>query len=59
METRSIGQTEWASLSPDEKQKLLFMKQKKMLDTFREKNATSQEQYEDGVRYLKERMKHH
>ena len=59
METRSTGQTEWANLSPDEKQKQLYLRQLHTLDTFREKNAISQEQYEDGVRYLKERMKHH
>ena len=59
METRSTAQTEWTNLSPDEKQKLLYLKQLNTLDTFREKNAISQEQYEDGVRYLKERMKHH
>ena len=54
MDTQNIGQTGWANLSPEGKKEQLILKQLKMPDTFREKNAISQEQYEEGVRYLKE-----
>ena len=57
MDTQNIGQAGWANLSPEGKKEQLILKQLKMLDTFREKNAISQEQYEDGVRYLKESRK--
>ncbi len=59
METQNIGQTEWAILSPEGKKEQLILEQLKMLDTFREKNAISQAQYEEGVRYLKESMDLH
>mgnify|MGYP006331943519 CR=1 FL=1 len=46
MNTESV---DWALLSPEEKKKLLFLKQKNLLDTFLEKHAISQEQYDKSL----------
>ena len=46
MDTRSSEQIEWEKLSPEEKKKQLFSKQKKLLDIFLEKNAISKSQYD-------------
>ena len=43
METEA-GQTQWASLSPEEKKKQLFLNQKRTLDLFLERNAIDQNQ---------------
>ena len=40
---------EWATLSPEEQRKQLFLKQKRTLDTFLEKNAISQAQYDKSL----------
>ncbi len=56
MDTQNIGQTGWTNLSPEGKKEQLILKQLKILDTFREKNAISQAQYEESVRYLKEHI---
>ena len=39
-------QQEWEALSPEQKKKQLFLNQKKLLETFRDRNAISQMQYE-------------
>ena len=38
-------QIQWENLSPEEKKKQLFLKQKELLDTFLKRNAISQAQY--------------
>ena len=43
------NQIEWEKLSPEEKKKQLFLKQKELLDTFLEKNAISKAQYEKSL----------
>lgn len=46
----------WENLSPEEKKKQLFLKQKNMLDTFLEKNAISQAQYDKSLGCLRDKM---
>lgn len=56
MDTRSTEQIEWERLSPEEKKKQLFLKQKKLLDTFLERNAISKVQYDKSLGDLRDRM---
>jgi len=56
MNTESV---DWALLSPEEKKKLLFLKQKNLLDTFLEKHAISQEQYDKSLGDLRDKMGMH
>lgn len=56
MDTLSTEQIEWASLSPEEKKKQLFLRQKNLLDTFLERNAISQAQYDKSLGDLREKM---
>ena len=49
--------TAWDSLSYEEKNKLLFERQKKMLEEFLEKGAISKAQYEKSLHDLTEKMK--
>ena len=52
----SESQIVWESLTPEEKRKQLFLKQKKTLDLFLERNAISQAQYETSLGDLIEKM---
>ena len=54
-----IEEIEWTILSPEEKKKQLFIKQKRMLDTFLEKNAISQAQYDKSLGDLRDKMGMH
>ena len=56
MNTESV---DWALLSPNEKKKQFFLKQKKLLDTFLEKHAISQAQYEKSLGDLRDKMGMH
>lgn len=47
---------EWRSLSPEEKQKRLFEKQKALLDTFLAHGAISEAQYRKSLGNLREKM---
>ena len=47
---------EWEKLSPEEKKKQLFLKQKELLDTFLEKNAISKVQYDKSLGDLRYKM---
>jgi len=49
-------QIEWSNLSPEEKNKQLFLKQKLTLDLFLERNAISREQYDKSLGDLREKM---
>lgn len=53
---RMMTQPDWETLSPDEKKKELYLKQKRLLDTFRERNAISQAQYEKSLHDMTEKM---
>ena len=44
-----IQQTEWEQLSPEDKKKQLFLKQKNILDLFLERNAISKDQYDKSL----------
>ena len=39
----------WSELTAEEKKIQLYLKQKRMLETFRERNAISKEQYEKSL----------
>lgn len=47
---------DWQSLSPEEKKKELYLKQKAMLDMFLERNAISRAQYDKSLGDLTEKM---
>lgn len=49
-------QIEWPNLSPEEKNKQLFLKQKLTLDLFLERNAISKKQYDKSLGDLREKM---
>ena len=51
-----VNQTEWAQLSPEEKKKHLYLKQKALLDTFLNHHAISKAQYDKSLGDLKEKM---
>lgn len=47
---------EWETLTPEEKKKQLFLKQKNTLDLFLERNATSKAQYDKSLGDLIDKM---
>ena len=51
-----MEQQDWEKLSPAEKKKQLYIKQKQLLDLFLEKNAISKAQYEKSLGDLTEKM---
>ena len=51
-----MEQQEWETLSSEEKKKQLYIKQKKLLDLFLEKNAISKDQYDKSLGDLTEKM---
>ncbi len=50
------SQLVWENLNPEEKKKQLFLKQKKTLDLFLERNAISKAQYDKSLGDLREKM---
>lgn len=50
------SQEQWESLSHAEKNHVLYLRQKALLDTFLEKRAISKEQYEKSLHDLTEKM---
>lgn len=55
----SESQIVWENLTPEEKRKQLFLKQKKTLDLFLERNAISKAQYDKSLGDLIEKMGMH
>ena len=51
-----MEQSEWEKLSPAEKKKQLYIKQKQLLDLFLEKNAISKAQFDKSLGDLTEKM---
>ncbi len=49
---------EWEKLSYEEKNERLFLKEKRLLETFLEKGAISREQYEKSLGDLTEKTGH-
>lgn len=56
MDNIVTSQSEWKKLSPEEKKKQLFLKQKRTLDLFLERNAISQAQYDKSLGDLRDKM---
>ena len=56
MDSQNLDQIEWEKLTPDEKKKQLFIKQKKLLDTFLERKAISKAQYDKSLGDLRNKM---
>lgn len=53
----SAGSDEcWQALTPEEKKLQLFLKQKATLDSFLERGAISQAQYDKSFKGMKEKM---
>ena len=52
----NIENTDWSSLSYEEKNKQLFLRQKKMLDMFLERGAITQTQHDKSLNDLIEKM---
>ena len=52
----NIENKEWASLTYEEKNRLLFLRQKKTLDMFLEREAISQVQHDKSLHDLIEKM---
>ena len=50
------SQNAWEGLSYEEKNHQLYMRQKKLLETFLERRAISREQFEKSLHDLKEKM---
>ena len=48
--------TVWESLSPEEKKRELFLRQKRTLDLFLERHAISHAQYDKSLGDLREKM---
>ena len=51
-----VGNTDWDSLTYAEKNRTLFLRQKKMLDLFLERGAISKEQHDKSLHDLIEKM---
>lgn len=47
---------QWETLSPEEKKRELFLRQKRTLDLFLERHAISQSQYDKSLGDLREKM---
>ena len=54
--TENTPQEQWDSLSHTEKNHILYLRQKALLDTFLEKGAISKEQYEKSLHDMTEKM---
>ncbi len=52
----NIESTDWSSLSHEEKNRQLFLRQKKTLDMFLERGAISQAQHDKSLHDLIEKM---
>ena len=52
-------ENEWSHLSPQEKKRQLFLKQKKLLDTFLKNGAITNAQYNKSLGDLRELMGMH
>ncbi len=51
-----MTQEEWQKLSPAEKKMELYHRQKKLLQEFRERNAISEEQFQNSLRDMTDKM---
>ena len=51
-----MEQKEWDSLSPEEKKKALYLKQKRLLDTLLEHGTITKAQYDKSLHDMTEKM---
>ena len=51
-----MEQKDWDSLSPEGKKKALYLKQKRLLDTFLERRAITKAQYDKSLHDMTEKM---
>ena len=51
-----MEQKDWDSISPEEKKKALYLKQKRLLDTFLEHKAITKAQYDKSLHDMTEKM---
>lgn len=51
-----MEQVDWSTLSCEEKKKLLYLKQKELLDMFLERNAITKSDYEKSLGDLTRKM---
>ena len=51
-----LANSAWSDLSYEEKNKLLYLRQKNTLDMFLERNAITQEQHDKSLHDLAEKM---
>ena len=51
-----MEQTDWEQMTPEQKKKQLYCKQKELLDTFLSHHAISQAQYDKSLGDLTEKM---
>ena len=47
---------DWSKMTPDEKKKQLFLRQKELLDVYLEKKAITRADYDKSLKALKEKM---
>ena len=56
MNQNNVENTDWSTISYEEKNRQLFLRQKKMLDMFLERGAISQAQHDKSLHDLIEKM---
>ena len=56
MNSKNIDTSRWASLTPAEKKRELFLRQKELLDTFLSTGAIDQAQHDKSLNCLIEKM---
>ena len=56
LELKHAPSTDWQTMSPDERKRALFNKQKDLLDTFLAHGAIDRRQYEKSLTCMAEKM---
>ena len=56
LELKHAPSTDWQTMSPDERKRALFIKQKDLLDTFLAHGAIDRRQYEKSLTCMAEKM---
>ena len=56
IDLKITSETDWRTMSPDERKRALFNKQKDLLDTFLARGAIDRRQYEKSLTCMAEKM---
>ena len=56
IDLKTASETDWSSMSPDERKRALFKKQKDLLDTFLSHGAIDRRQYEKSLTCMAKKM---